>query len=237
MRLVGEKFHHGAALTGFFDKLLPNQPEHRRLYAGADHDIDLDESVRRSIGPEPFAVVYPPDFPAESMSSHPATLRLIQILLKSFGARHVLEIGGFVGRSALWIAEAGCTVMTIERGLEFAALAMHNVGKNDRLHRIRVVQGDAMMISLDAGSFDAVFIDGDKEHYLEYFLMAERIVKPRGMVIVDDCFFHGDALNEEPTTAKGRGVKRFMDHMAGLDGWVKLALPLGNGLFVAMRIA
>jgi predicted O-methyltransferase YrrM len=216
----------GIAEMKFHDKLLSNQREYFRLYEGDWFMRDLD---RVCSVPEPCELEYPPDMPAEAMSSHPATLRLIQILLKLHGAKSVLEIGTFVGRSAIWMSMAGRHVTTIEKGSDFAQIARRNVVGHD----VRVILGDAMHYAPDR-EFDALFIDGDKEHYLDHFLAFSPLVR---LVMVDDCFFHGDVLNAEPTTEKGRGVKRFLEHVAGLDGWLKLALPLGNGLFIMCRDA
>ena len=227
----------------FADRLLPGHPEHEGeepYYRGTDFALALNDKIGETaheVGP--WNLDYPPGFPAEAMSSHGATLRLIQILLKLHGAKDVLEIGTFVGRSALYIAAAlpddGC-VVTLEKGAEFADIAYRNVTKNAPVGKIRVLKGDAMDYQPDQ-MFDAVFIDGDKEHYLEYFRTFECVLRPGGLMLVDDCFFHGDVLNDEPVTAKGRGVKRFMDHVSGLDGWLKLAVPIGNGLMVMVRDA
>jgi predicted O-methyltransferase YrrM len=59
--------------------------------------------------------------------------------------------------------------------------------------------------------FDLVFIDGNKERYKDYAIKTEPLLARNGIMIVDDCFYHGDVLNDQPTDAKGQGTKAFMD--------------------------
>lgn len=226
----------------FSDRLMPGHPEH----AGeapyftdiASFLAELDACINQVSGIEEIeGLEIPPGVPLVSMSTHPATLRMIQILLRLQGARRVLEIGSFIGRSAIYLARAlpaGGEVVTIERGIDFAVMAQRNCAKLCPEGRSIVVQqGDGY--HPDPGEFDAVFIDGGKESYLQHFLDTHRGVSPGGLMLIDDCFFHGDVLNDDPVTEKGAGVKRLMDHVAGLDGWLKLALPIGNGLLIMVR--
>lgn len=221
----------------FNDKLLPTQPEYSRLFDGSDFLSALCARVADigDLGPEP-QLELPRGYALEDMSSHPETLKMVQLILKLSGAITVLEIGSFIGRSAIYMARAlpfGGVVATIEKGRVFATLAQRNAANNCPADRcIEVHCGDAMQWIPVNRRYDAVFIDGDKEHYLDYFLNVQEALNPGAVIMVDDCFFHGDALNETPTTAKGAGVKRFLEHVAGLKDWHGLALPLGNGLTI-----
>jgi hypothetical protein len=55
------------------------------------------------------------------------------------------------------------------------------------------------------------------------------------VILVDDVFFHGDVLNATPKTAKGEGVKAFMDFAAGLGHHFRAVLPVCNGLMVIQK--
>jgi predicted O-methyltransferase YrrM len=154
----------------------------------------------------------------------------------------VLEIGSFVGVSAMYFAKAlpaGGEVVTIEKFEEFAAIAKRNFAANGLSERIRLLQGDAFDV-IDRlprdKPFDMIFIDGNKEKYLDYFLKTEPLLSPRGLVLVDDCFFHGDALNPVPTNEKGRGTRAFLEHAAGRKDYQRIAMPLSNGIMVMRRI-
>ena len=83
--------------------------------------------------------------------------------------------------------------------------------------------------------FDLIFIDGNKERYNDYFMMTEPLLSPNGIMLIDDCFYHGDVLNDTPSDAKGEGTKAFMDNAATCDNWHRIALPLSNGIFMMIR--
>ena len=83
--------------------------------------------------------------------------------------------------------------------------------------------------------FDLVFIDGNKERYKDYVVKTEPLLAKNGIMIVDDCFYHGDVLNAVPTDAKGLGTKACIDYLGTCNDWLRIALPLSNGLFMMTR--
>ena len=86
-----------------------------------------------------------------------------------------------------------------------------------------------------SGKDGQLFIDGNKERYKDYFESLEPLLSPNGVIIVDDCFFHGDVYNDKPQTEKGQGTKDFLDAAAKRDDYVRLALPLSNGVYIMMK--
>lgn len=173
----------------------------------------------------------------EEMSSPSFLLAFINAIVQMTGAKTVLEIGTFVGSSAMQFAKmvgpAG-HVTTLEIGKEFADIARRNFAQNRLADRITLIEGDASaaLARLPKRSFDLVFVDGDKERYLDLALEAETLVTDKGVVIVDDVFFHGDALNAIPSTPKGSGCKRLIEHYRVDDRFGHLLLPIRNGLLV-----
>ena len=169
-----------------------------------------------------------PLYQVEDMGSNLASLRLIQILMRLVGVKRVLEIGTFIGLSAMHFAEVAEQVITIEKFRDFADIAVRNISANG-FTNITVVDNDAMDVEI-VNSADMVFIDGNKEHSIDYF---KRFECP--LMIVDDCFFRGDVFNSAPVTQKGKGMKRFMDYAATRADYLKLALPLGNGMMIMVK--
>jgi caffeoyl-CoA O-methyltransferase len=83
--------------------------------------------------------------------------------------------------------------------------------------------------------FDLVFIDGNKERYATYFELATPLLARRGLIVVDDVFFHGDALNAAPSSEKGRGSKAMLEAAAAATAFDRLLLPVGNGLMLLQK--
>lgn len=229
----------------FWDKMLPDQREHAYLYKGDELMQDLFGAVCRSSGIrnpyDEFMLEQSDLFTAEEMASNPVAMRFLQFLIKVSGTRRVLEIGAFIGLSTMCFAKAlptGGEVVSIEKFDKFASIARRNFELNGLADKITLHQGDAFDI-IDRlprdQMFDLVFVDGNKERYKDYVLKTEPLLSGRGIMIVDDCFYHGDVLNAAPTDAKGAGVKAFMDYAATRDGWLRIALPLSNGVFMMVR--
>lgn len=231
-----------------WDKLLPNQPFNSSQYSG---DVPLEQSLYRTILwsagiPTPdasFHIERSDLFSIEEMASNAVALGFIGWLLQLTKARRLLEIGTFVGLSAMYFAKAMPSdgrVVTIEKFDHFAAIARRNFAANGFQDRIELVEGDAhetLEGLRDRGPFDFAFIDGNKERYADYFRLVEPMMAPRGIIAVDDVFFHGDALTDEPSSDKGRGVREFLNLAAGARAWQRTLLPLSNGLMLMFKTA
>ena len=229
---------------GYSDKILPNQEFFRYLYHdSAPFELALHglmSSYARRFDAAKFDLVTPKNIDFEEMSTPPGQLALLATLIRLIGAKTVLEIGSFIGNSAMQFArmvgEDG-HVTTIELGREFADLARENFRRNDFASRITLLEGSAgdILTRLPPHSFDLVFIDGSKQDYLDYSLKSEELLSDRGMIVVDDVFFHGDALNAAPSTDKGRGCKTLLDHYRRSESFESLLLPVFNGILILYR--
>jgi caffeoyl-CoA O-methyltransferase/O-methyltransferase len=132
----------------------------------------------------------------------------------------------------------GGRLTTIEKYDEFARIAAENIRNNGLSERIDIICGDAFdeLPKLDPNQlFDFVFLDGNKERYLEYFKLLDPRLRPGGLMIVDDVLFQGDVLNDEPKTEKGIGVKRFLQAVESADQYTKILLPISNGLMLMYK--
>jgi caffeoyl-CoA O-methyltransferase len=230
----------------FCDKLLPNQAEHTHYFRdGNDYMGALYDTICRSSGIrnplEEFKLEQTDKFTVEEMASNPVSMRFLQLLIRVAGVKRVLEIGAFIGISAMYFAKAlpaGGEVVTIEKFDHFAAIARRNFAANGLTDRINLIEGDAFEIIENLPKdrlFDMIFIDGNKERYKDYFVMTEPLLAPKGIVLVDDCFFHGDAVNVMPTNDKGYGARAFLDYAATRDDYIRIALPLANGVMIMTR--
>lgn len=229
-----------------WDKLLPNQPMTANQYDGAPPlERTLYETIIRTCDIPPPATAFKIEqtdmFTIEEMASSPVALNFLTWLLRLINAKRVLEVGSFVGVSAMHFATAlpaDGRVVTIEKFDHFAAIARRNFQANALADKIELIEGDALAVlpTLGAsGPFDMAFIDGSKERYADYFRLIAPMMAPRGIVIVDDAFFHGDAVNTKPKTEKGRGVRAFLDLAATCGDWHRAALPICNGMFLMYR--
>jgi predicted O-methyltransferase YrrM len=230
-----------------FDKLLPNLRTNNEYFAGSDEEYvpALYETIARASGllepGEELVFESSERFTQAAMGSNPVSTRFLQILARLVRAERVLEVGTFVGVSAIYLAralEAGGRVVTIEKFPEFAAIAQRNFVANGVQDRITLLVGDAIerIEELPADEpFDLVFLDGHKERYAEYFEAIAPRLRTGGLLVVDDVLFHGDALNRVCRTEKGEGVRRFLDRAATAKDFLRLTLPLANGIMLMLK--
>lgn len=123
----------------------------------------------------------------------PALGALLEVLVRSSGARRVLELGTAGGYSALWLAQgmtAGGTLLTIESDPARAA------GARVRLHgaapgiEITVQEGTAPeVLHRLAGPYDLIFMDVDKAHYRPCLEPCAGLLRPGGLLVVDNVAF------------------------------------------------
>jgi len=168
----------------------------------------------------------------------PEQASLMQILLKSAGARRVLEVGTLAGFSAITMARAlpdDGGVLTVELDPERAAFARAWVARSDVAGRVEVRQGDAraVLADLPARSFDAAFLDADKQGYEHYLERCLDLVRPGGLILVDNAFAFGRLLEPDERDPEVLAMRRFNDRMAATPGLQGVILPIGDGLWVA----
>jgi len=114
--------------------------------------------------------------------------RLLRILAESIGARHAVEVGTSTGYSGIWLAIAlratGGRLTTFEIDPGRAALARENFRRAGVDDIVTVVLGDAHVEARKLkGAVDLVFLDADKEGYLDYLQTLLPLVRPGGLIV------------------------------------------------------
>jgi len=168
----------------------------------------------------------------------PETGRTLQLLLRSIGARRVLEVGTLAGCSSIWMARAlpeDGRVVSIESDPGHAALARRHLAAAGLLERVEVREGRAIeqLPSFDGESFDLMFLDADREPLSTYLDWALRLVQPGGIVAAANMLRGGRVLDPrdlDPGTIALRAFHRRLAAEPRLDATI---LPIDDGLAVA----
>lgn len=167
--------------------------------------------------------------------------KLLHLLLRLIQAKQVLEIGTLGGYSGVWLARAlapGGMLTTIERESKHAAIAREAFAAAGLEDRVRLIEGAALDIlpTLSPG-FDAVFIDADKEPLPRYFDWGMRLLRTGGLLLCDNAFFHGAAVDPKDKSAAGTGVRRFNELAASDPRLLATIIPVRDGLLVGLKVA
>lgn len=170
----------------------------------------------------------------------PEQASFMQILLRLAGARDVVEVGTLAGYSAIWMARAlpeGGRVRTIELMSKHADFAERWIAKSDVARKVTVHRGAGadVLATFADGSADAAFLDADKAGYPVYLREVLRILRPRGLVMVDNAFAFGQLFDEKPRDREAPAVKAFNEVMARETRLQSVIVPLGDGLWVGVK--
>jgi caffeoyl-CoA O-methyltransferase len=147
---------------------------------------------------------------------------MLTMLARLLGARRALELGTFTGYSAICIARGlagGGTLLACEIDEDRAATARGNfaaAGVADRIE-VRVGPAQATLDALedeDAQPFDLVFIDADKTGYGGYYESSLRLLRPGGLIVIDNTLRDGRVLADAPEDEGTRVVGELNDAIA-----------------------
>lgn len=173
--------------------------------------------------------------------------QLIKFHLSAIQPRRVVEIGTLTGLSALHILETlpkDGVLYTLEKSVEHANLAKEVLQDSIQNQRCEVIVGDAqecLKTLKKKGPFDAVFIDGNKGAYLDYFNWASENVRTGGLIFVDNIFLAGAVWGDETKqrfSAKQIGVVQQMNQLAFADPkkFRSVIVPTEEGLLIVQKI-
>ena len=171
------------------------------------------------------------------MMSGLAEARLLEALIVVGGARRVLEIGTFTGVGALTMAAAlpeDGRVTTLEVDAENAAIARRHIDSSPVGHRVELVVGDALetIASLE-GPFDLVWMDALKSEYPAYYDAVLPKLAERGVIVADNLFRAGAALNASVDDAGTVGIREFARRVQADERVDNVLLTIGDGVMLA----
>ncbi len=219
------------------DRLLPCQPYFSKMYKGGDFFSDLQKTLLNIAPAEKNWDIKTKEGVTYSvLGSDLNTLWFYSFLIHMNGYKEILELGTYLGLSAMYMADAGAHVTTIEKGNEFYDIACENIKRNGFKEKVECVLNDAVdFLREDEKLYDLIFIDAAKESYDILLALSLLRLNKGGLILIDDVFFQGDTLNATPTSEKGAGVRAMLDDVAVLEGYHKVILPIGNGLLMIRK--
>lgn len=216
---------------------------HTIQLSSAVRDYLLSTTVRES---KALAVIREQTaaLPGARMQTSPEQGQLLGLIVELMGARRCLEVGVFTGYSALAVAEAlpdDGLLVACELDPEYARVAQGHLdaaGVSDRVD-LRVGPAlqtlDGLIEGGEAESFDFAYVDADKVHYDAYYERALKLVRPGGLVALDNMLWGGSVADPENVQESTQAI-RAVNAKVGRDPRVTVSLvPIGDGLLLARR--
>ncbi len=187
--------------------------------------------------------------PGADMQIGPEQGQFMALLVELIGARRTLEIGTFTGYSALVVALAlppEGRVVACDVSEEYTAVARRywaeaGVADKIELHLAPALETLDRLLAPDqtgdsqAASFDFAFIDADKANYDAYYERALALLRPGGLVAIDNVLWNGKVADEAPADPDTRAIQALNAKLKD-DSRVTISLlPLGDGLTLAKK--
>jgi caffeoyl-CoA O-methyltransferase len=176
---------------------------------------------------------------AQMLSGH-LQGKVLEMLSCMIRPRRVLEIGTFLGYSALCLAK-GLTedgqLHTIELRPEEASKAKEFFSQSPYDSKIILHLGSALDILPTIGeTWDLVFIDADKPAYIDYFNLVLPKVRKNGFIFADNIFFHGEALEQQAKGKNAQGIKAFNEYIQHRNDIEMVVITLSDCLFLIRKL-
>ncbi len=153
----------------------------------------------------------------------------------------ILEIGTFTGYSAISLAKGlikGGKLITLEVNEEMKSFIREYIKKAGMEDKIQMIIGDALDIipSLDE-EFDLVFIDADKDQYVDYYELVLGKLKTGGFILVDNVLWGGKVLESDSRLDKEtKGIKTFNEHVKNDKRVEQVMLSVRDGLMLIRKV-
>ena len=182
--------------------------------------------------------------PHAGMQISPDQGQFMALLARLLGARRTIEVGVFTGYSALSVALAlppDGRIVACDVNEEWTAMARKYWAKANVADRIdlRLAPAlqtlDGLIATGEAARYDFAFIDADKPNYLAYYERCLTLVRPGGLIAVDNTLWSGAVADLADNSANTVAIRAFNDAVHA-DARVELAmLSIGDGLTLAMK--
>ncbi len=166
--------------------------------------------------------------------------RLLSIISKILKPEKILEIGTFTGYAALCLAEGlpeNGKLITLDVNEDLAYLPKKYFAESEFTEKIDFRIQDAKEFLNETDEvFDLVFIDADKENYVEYFNLIKPKLKSGSVIMFDNVLWYGKVLDENPKQLSTQKIKELNDLAAADSDFENLILPLRDGVNLLRKI-
>jgi caffeoyl-CoA O-methyltransferase len=184
------------------------------------------------------------DHPKSEMQIAPEQGQFLQFLVQLIGARRTVEIGVFTGYSALAVAEVlppNGELVACDISEEYTQVARRywaEAGVEDKID-LRIAPAtetlEALLDDGQDGAFDFAFIDADKEAYDTYYEQSLSLLRPGGVIVLDNMFRGGAVANPAPDDESTQAIRRLNDKIHDDERVTLSVLPLADGVTLAMK--
>jgi caffeoyl-CoA O-methyltransferase len=170
--------------------------------------------------------------------------QFMDMLVRLIGAKRTLEVGVFTGYSSTTVALAlppDGRIIACDVSDEYTSVARRYWREAGVEHKIDLRLGpavetlDALLSQQQANSFDFAFIDADKENYDRYYESALKLLRPGGLIAIDNVLWHGKVLDDSVQDADTRAIRALNEKLHRDDRIFLSLVAVGDGMTLALK--
>ena len=167
--------------------------------------------------------------------------QFLQTLIKVSNVKKILEIGSFTGFSALSMAmalPADGILISLDKNPEFSNKAkyFYDKAKEKRIKQIIKPAIESLKELKDTKKlFDLIFIDADKENYLNYYESCMDLIDKKGLIVIDNVLWHGEVADDANNDKFTNIIRDFNNHVKKDRRTTKNIIPIGDGLTICIK--
>ena len=167
--------------------------------------------------------------------------QFLQTLIKVSNVKKILEIGSFTGFSALSMAmalPADGILISLDKNPEFSNKAkyFYDKAKEKRIKQIIKPAIESLKELKDTKKlFDLIFIDADKENYLNYYESCMNLIDKKGLIVIDNVLWHGEVADDANNDKFTNIIRDFNNHIKQDKRITKNIVPIGDGLTICIK--
>jgi predicted O-methyltransferase YrrM len=172
----------------------------------------------------------------------PHACHFLNLLIQLSQAKLVLEIGTFVGCSAMSMAQSlpkEGHLFTCDHNLQSLEIAQKAWQKAGITEKITALHDDGLAVMKkfkeENTKFDLIFVDAEKRKYYAYYTQGLEILNDQGIMIFDNVLWHGTVADPNTTEENGQAMREFNQKMQTDPRVDSIIIPIGDGLNVLRK--
>jgi predicted O-methyltransferase YrrM len=179
------------------------------------------------------------------MMGDPTEAALFAVLLPAFGAKRVIEVGVYTGYTTLILAQALPTngrLVALDVTEEYCTIGKkywNEAGVQDKID-LRIGPAAESLQSMleekgEEGTYDFAFIDADKTNYKTYYELLLKLLRPNGIIAIDNVLWGGKVLDPSVTDKDTEALREISQHVYNDDRVEHVLLPFADGVTLVRK--
>lgn len=205
-----------------------------------NHYLDVQSMVLPKYMNEIVNYIHENDLPLMQISSLQA--RFFIVLTRLIQARHILELGTYLGYSTLAFAEGiidGGKIMSCDISDQYISIAKKYWKMAGHDNKISFYHGNALNCIQELKRkneiFDLIFIDANKSNYREYYEGSLSLLRTGGVLLIDNTLWGGDVWDEDKNDASTQAIRNLNDMIKNDHRVFFTLLPIGDGTTIVVK--